>query len=231
MIKKTIICLLVLSWMIIFSGFSRAQSTPLEQRIRQDVIVNGQQVPGVTVIQNGTVQNFTCPSPEPYTTVDQSSSGWSCFDATSGTWLLHAMPPQQSGSVYEQPPVYYPEGAYGYYPDVYPYYSYPYYPYSFWGWPGFGFGFGFGHGNERFEHGHGFEHGGQFHGGQFHGGQFHGGQFHGGQFHGGSSFGGHPGGFGGHPGGGFAGHGGGSFGHGGGSFGGGGGGHGGGGHR
>jgi len=36
---------------------------------------------------------FNCPNPRPYTAVDQSSSGWACFDTNTGSWLLNAMPP------------------------------------------------------------------------------------------------------------------------------------------
>jgi hypothetical protein len=114
--------------------------------------VNGQQVQGVMVVQNGTVQTYTCLSPQQYVTVDQSSSGWACFEETTGVWLLHSQPPQTAYS-YQQPQVYgttpavpvysYPYTyPYGYYPyDGY----YPYYSYSpFFIGPRFGFGFGFG---------------------------------------------------------------------------------------
>src|SRR6516164_3729278 len=141
-----------------------------QQRIEQRVVINGLEVQGTTMVQNGAVQNYTCANPQQYVAVDQSSSGWSCFDQATGTWLLHALP-QQASTVYEQPPAYYPDTgtAYGYgypydYPYGYPYpYPYGYYPY-FWG-PAFGYGFGFGHGH--FDgHGHAFHsHGpvGSFH--------------------------------------------------------------------
>src|SRR6516165_3209271 len=79
--------------------------------------VNGQQVQGVMVVQNGTVQTYTCLSPQQYVTVDQSSSGWACFEETTGVWLLHSQPPQTAYS-YQQPQVY------GTTPAV-PVYSYP----------------------------------------------------------------------------------------------------------
>jgi len=129
-----------------------------QQRIPQPIIVNDQQAQGVIVVQNGRVQTYTCPSPQQYVTADQSSSGWACYEQSTGVWLLHAQPPSQSvppptAYTYQEPLVYasppsvqvysYPPPAYysyGYYPP-YPYY-YPYYDPFFVG-PRFGFGFGF----------------------------------------------------------------------------------------
>src|SRR6516164_8777769 len=97
-----------------------------QERIGQPVIINGQQVQAVTVVQNGVVQTYTCLNPQQYVAADQSSSGWACFDQAAGTWLLHAVPqqsalPQQSVPVYNQSSDYYPDtgAAYGYY--GYPY--------------------------------------------------------------------------------------------------------------
>jgi hypothetical protein len=158
-------------------------AVPVQQRLRQGVLINGQQAEGVTVIQNGQVQSFTCSAPQPYTTLDNSSSGWACLDQSTGIWLLNAVPPQQTEGIYDQPPAYYPDDSY--------YYSgaYPYYPYSFWGGPAFSFGFGSGggHGHDYYEHGHH-----EFHG---HEGGHGGGHVEGG--HGGHSGGGHQGGQGG----------------------------------
>jgi hypothetical protein len=121
-----------------------------QERIVQPIIVNGQQAQGVHVVQNGTIQSQTCPSPQQYMATDQSSSGWACFELSTGMWLLHAQPPIQAAApqqgptiIYSQPtPVYVPAPAYsypyGYYPFGYPYYGYPY---AF--GPSFGFGFGF----------------------------------------------------------------------------------------
>jgi len=98
-----------------------------QQRIPQSIIINGQQVQGVMVVQNGTVQTYTCSSPQQYVTVDQSSSGWACFEETTGMWLLYAQPPPENTApraptiVYSQPtPVYVPA------PTTPPIYSYPY---------------------------------------------------------------------------------------------------------
>ena len=127
-------------------------ATSGQQRIPQPIIINGQQAQGVMVVQNGTVQSYTCPSPQQYVTADESSSGWACYEETTGVWLLHAQPLQLSTYTYQQPPVYSYQQAppapavppysypYGYYPyDFYPYYSY--YPFII--GPRFGFGFGF----------------------------------------------------------------------------------------
>jgi hypothetical protein len=131
-----------------------AQTPADQQRIIEPIIVNGQQAQGVLVLQNGAVQSYACSSPQPYTTANQSESGWACFDQATGMWLLHAQPPlqatapqQQPTIVYSQPnPVYVPAPVYdyGYYP--YPYYPYPYsyYSYPYFVGPRFGFGFGFG---------------------------------------------------------------------------------------
>ena len=203
MIRKVFLTALLAGVFLYTAGAPPAKAAPsLDQRIPQTIIVNGQYVQGVTVVRNGAVQRFTCTDPQQFVTADQAASGWACFDANTGTWLLNAVPPQ-SATVYQSPPAYYDVPAYGYY--GYPYgYPYGYYGYPFYGFgPAFGFGFGFGgyghhfegH-NEHFGHG-GFGHGGFGHGGFGHapmahgGGGFHGGGFHGGGFHGG---GGHMGG-------------------------------------
>ena len=128
-----------------------------QQRFFQPIIINGQQQEqGVMVVQNGKIQTYTCPFPQQYVTVDQSSSGWACYEQATGVWLLHAQPSSQTApppTAYQQPPVYVPAPSvqvysysppayysYGYYPP-YPYY-YPYYDPFFVG-PRFGFGFGF----------------------------------------------------------------------------------------
>jgi len=161
---------------------------PAHQRISQSLIINGQQVSGVLVTDNGVIQSYTCTSPQPYVTADQSSSGWACFDQATGTWLMNAQPPQpelpqQSATIYTNPPVYVePPAAYGYYP--YSYYPYSYSPF-FYGAPLFGFGFGFGHNNfNHFGHGHGFATRGFAHGPVIHGPVGHGAIGHGFMGHG-----------------------------------------------
>src|SRR5437879_5220819 len=78
-----------------------------QQRIMQPIIINGQQAQGVMVVQNGTVQGYTCPSPQHYVTADQSSSGWACFEQTTGVWLLHAQPPPQTTAPQQGPTIVY----------------------------------------------------------------------------------------------------------------------------
>jgi len=135
---------------------------PQQQRIPQGIIVNGRQAEGVTVIQNGLARTFSCPNPQPYTTMDQRASGWACFDANSGRWLLNAMPPA-SANAYAEPPYGY-EAPYDQYDYGYP--DYDDYPYGLFGGPAFSFGFGFGNGHEHHEHRS--EHGGHEHRGGDH---------------------------------------------------------------
>jgi len=158
--RKLVLLLIVMAAVAYCHGasVSLAQTDPTgQQRIMQPIIINGQQAQGVMVVQNGTVQGYTCPSPQHYVTADQSSSGWACFEQTTGMWLLHAQPPLQATTpqqepiiAYSQPtPVYVPAPTipiyssypYGYYP--YAYYPYSYYPYIV--GPRFGVGFGFGY--------------------------------------------------------------------------------------
>ena len=122
----------------LFLSAGRAFGSPVphQHRISQTIIVNGQQAEGVTVTQNGLPLTFYCPNPQPYTAVDQSSSGWACFDANTGSWLLNAMPPTCASvppacaNVYTKPPHHHaaPSDQYNYaYPD------YTYYPEGFFG--------------------------------------------------------------------------------------------------
>src|SRR5262245_30272248 len=109
-----------------------------QERIVQPIIINGQRAQGVFVVQNGTIQSQTCSSPKQYVAADQSSSGWACFEPSTGMWLLHAQPPMQTAAqqqaptiIYSQPsPVYVPAPTS--YPFGYPYAPYPYsYPYGY----------------------------------------------------------------------------------------------------
>src|SRR5215475_2816311 len=146
MVKKILLSVLI-AGLVCFAGAPLAQAGPSQQRVAQTIVVNGQQVQGVTVIQDGAVQSYTCPAPQQYVAVDQSSGGWTCYDESTGTWLMHALP-QQTTTVYGETPTYdqtptYSDGSTTYY--GYPSYSYgyPYYPYSYgypyYGYPGFGF--------------------------------------------------------------------------------------------
>ena len=122
----------------LFLSAGRAFGSPVphQHQIPQAIIVNGQQAEGVTVTQNGLALTFYCPNPQPYTAVDQSSSGWACFDANTGSWSLNAMPPicasvpPACANVYTKPPHHHaaPYDQYNYaYPD------YTYYPEDFFG--------------------------------------------------------------------------------------------------
>ena len=130
-----------------YSGF--AQVLNGQERLVQPIIINGQETQGVLIVENGRVVTHTCSAPQQYVTVDQSSSGWACFEAATGTWLLRALPPTQSTFAYQQPPVYVSPPVAPVYPYAYSpygYYPYSYYPYAVGPTFGVGFGFGFGFG-------------------------------------------------------------------------------------
>jgi hypothetical protein len=150
MVKNVLLTVLVMA-LVCFAGAPLAQAAPSQQRVAQAIVVNGQQVQGVTVIQDGGVQSYTCPAPQQYVAANQSSSGWACYDESTGTWLMHALPPQ-TATVYGQVPDYYDSGSTAYYgyPYAYPSYGYGYPFYGFYGAPFFGFGFGAGRGFNNF---------------------------------------------------------------------------------
>ena len=209
--RRGFILLVIIAVLVILSPAVLAQSSLSGQhRIIRPIMINGQSAQGALIVENGVDQTYSCQSPQPYVTTDQSESGWACFDASSGLWLLHAQPSSSAAvpSTQESPTVIYsdpntvnvPTYDYGY---LYPYYPYGYYGYPyFWG-PrvGLGFAFNFGPHVHCFHNGHGFVHrGGGFahtgpafgHGG---GGFVHGGGgFAHGFAHGGGGFGGHMGG-------------------------------------
>lgn len=105
-------------------AFSQVQ--PVQSRILQQVIINGQAVNGVHVLAaTGGFQSFTCPNPQQYMAADGSSHGWVCFEQATGTWLLNALPPAQvqviPQPVYQQPAVIYqPAPTVVYTAPVYP---------------------------------------------------------------------------------------------------------------
>jgi hypothetical protein len=86
-------------------GFSQAQTVP--NRIPQQIIVNGQPANGAYVKNAaGGVQSYRCTNPQPYTTPDGASSGWACYDQSTATYLLSALPPgQQQPQVQPAPPL------------------------------------------------------------------------------------------------------------------------------
>jgi hypothetical protein len=165
--RSFVLSVLLAGGLLFSAGTGLARAVPQQQRLRQQVVVNGRTAPGVTVFQNGRMQTLTCSNPQPYTVMNGSTNGWACFDASTGTWLLNAAPPP-AANVYVEPPYYYPEEApydydnYGY-PYSYDYVPYESYPYGYLGAPLFSFGFGFGNGHEHHEyeehHGHGHGHG------------------------------------------------------------------------
>ena len=74
------------------AAFSQVQAT--QNRIPQQVSINGQMVNGAYVTTaSGQLQGYTCPTPQAYKTADGSSQGWACYDQTTGVWLLNAAAP------------------------------------------------------------------------------------------------------------------------------------------
>jgi hypothetical protein len=72
-------------------AFAQAQTT--QNRIPQQIVINGQNASGAYVTTaGGQIQRFTCPSPQQYAAADGSSRGWACYEPTTGVWLLNAMP-------------------------------------------------------------------------------------------------------------------------------------------
>jgi hypothetical protein len=108
---------LAMSLVLALSAPVFAQVQPVVQnRIPQQVIINGQRVNGAYVASNGGMQTFTCSAPQQYVTPDSASQGWACFDQATNVWLLNALPPsspavQQAPApvqpptvIYQQPP-------------------------------------------------------------------------------------------------------------------------------
>jgi hypothetical protein len=76
-------------------GFSQVQ--PAQNRVPQQVIINGQTVTAVHVIAPvGGFQTYTCTNPQQYSTADGSSQGWACYESSTGVWLLNALGPVQA---------------------------------------------------------------------------------------------------------------------------------------
>lgn len=76
------------------AGFS--QGPQAQTRIAQQIIVNGQPANGAYVQNAGGIQTFTCTNPQPYSTPGRASSGWACYDQSTATYLLNALPPVQA---------------------------------------------------------------------------------------------------------------------------------------
>jgi hypothetical protein len=76
---------------------SFAQVQAVQNRSPQQVVINGQLVNGAFVTAaGGQLQSFTCSMPQQYTMPDGSSTGWACYEQTTGVWLLNALPPAQA---------------------------------------------------------------------------------------------------------------------------------------
>src|SRR5262249_57637862 len=95
---KTLGLLLIMGLLVSSYSVFGQVATSGQQRIPQAIIINGQQAQGVMVVENGAVQTFTCASPQQYVTADESSSGWACYEETTGVWLLHPQPPPRTPS-------------------------------------------------------------------------------------------------------------------------------------
>jgi hypothetical protein len=77
------------------SGFAQVQAG--QNRIPQQIVINGQMASGVYVtLPGGQTQSYTCPAPQHYSTADGTSQGWACYEQTTGVWLLNAVPPAQA---------------------------------------------------------------------------------------------------------------------------------------
>ena len=112
-------------------GFSQVQAA--QNRIAQQVVINGQMASGAYVTAGGQIQSYTCPMPQRYTTADGSSQGWACYEQTTGVWLLNAVPPAQTEApapvpvpaptpqpVPQQPPVIYQQPPFVVFPKPQP---------------------------------------------------------------------------------------------------------------
>ena len=81
-----------------------AQTQPVQSRIPQQVIINGQRVNGAHVVASGGgMQSFTCSNPQQYATPEGASQGWACFDQATGVWLLNALPPSTQATTQPAP--------------------------------------------------------------------------------------------------------------------------------
>jgi hypothetical protein len=123
---------------VLLAAQGLAQQVPAPStRIPHQVVINGQRQNGVYVTApGGGLQSFTCDNPQQFVTPDGATQGWACYEQSTGTWLLNALPPAQVQAVptpipvpslppavvYQQPPVV----VYQTPPVVY--YSYPRYP-------------------------------------------------------------------------------------------------------
>jgi len=88
-------------------GYS-AQVQTAQNRVPQQVVINGQTVNAVSVVaEGGGLQTYRCLNPQQYSSLDGASQGWACYDQATGVWLLNALPPAQAQvpPPVQQPPV------------------------------------------------------------------------------------------------------------------------------
>jgi len=86
-------------------GYS-AQVQTAQNRVPQQVFINGQMVNAVSVVaEGGGLQTYRCLNPQQYTSADGASQGWACYDQATGVWLLNALPPAQAQVPSPQPQV------------------------------------------------------------------------------------------------------------------------------
>jgi len=77
-----------------------------QNRVSQQVAINGQTVNAVSVVaEGGGLQTYRCVNPQQYSTLDGASQGWACYDQATGVWLLNALPPTQAQVPAPQPQV------------------------------------------------------------------------------------------------------------------------------
>src|SRR5262245_45794185 len=74
-----------------------AQVQSAQNRVPQQVVINGQTVNAVSVVaEGGGLQTYRCLNPQQYSSLDGASQGWACYDQATGVWLLNALPPAQA---------------------------------------------------------------------------------------------------------------------------------------
>ena len=89
---------------------SYSQVQAAQNRIRQQVVINGQTVNAVSVVaEGGGLQTYRCLNPQQYRTLDGTAQGWACYDQSAGVWLLNAVPPAEAQAPQPQPQVQQPQ--------------------------------------------------------------------------------------------------------------------------
>jgi hypothetical protein len=116
-IQRLALCSLAIALALALSApmFAQVESV-VQNRIPQQVIINGQRVNGAYVAAaNSGMQTFTCSAPQQYVIPESATQGWACFDQATNVWLLNALPPsaqtvqpvpapvQSPAVIYQQP--------------------------------------------------------------------------------------------------------------------------------